>query len=460
MTGKELILAAMSMQSTPRVPWVPFVGCHGGLLVDAPADVYLKSSELMTKGILAACERYQADGIPIVFDLQLEAEILGCDLHWADNGPPSVKSHPLEDGKSLADLPEFELDAGRLPLIWETLSNVKKEVGDQVAIYGLICGPFTLALHLLGNDIFTEMFDHSDYVQAVIALAASVGRKMSLEYIANGADVIAITDPMVSQISPDHYAQFVRPHIDSISREVTLAGAKSSIFVCGDATRNLEVMGTCLAEGCSIDENIDLGLARDIMSKAGKSLGGNMKLTSVLLLGTPNDARVEAAACLNAGEGTGFILAPGCDLPYATPPENLEAVAEVVRDPYKRQIAEQLMAAGISKEMSPEAAAITLPDYAAEKEVYVDLITLDSATCAPCQYMTDAANRAVAAAGIPYRIREYKITTREGLAMMERLGVTNIPTICLDGKTAFSSIIPDQATLIESIRKTAEGKRQ
>lgn len=459
MTGKELVLAAMSMQPTPRTPWVPFVGSHGGLLVGATADKYLQSSELMTKGILTACERYQADGIPIVFDLQLEAEILGCELHWAENGPPSVKSHPLAEGKTLADLPEFEMGAGRLPVVWEALENVKKEVGDRVALYGLICGPFTLALHLLGNDIFTEMFDHSDYVQSVIGLAAAVGRKMSLEYIANGADVIAITDPMVSQISPDHYAQFVRPHIDSISREVTLAGAKSSIFVCGDATRNLEVMGTCLAEGCSIDENIDLALAKDIMSKAGKSLGGNMKLTTVLLLGTPNDARIEAAACLKTGEGTGFILAPGCDLPYATPPANLEAVAEVVRDPYKRQVAEQLMASPRSKEQSAAAAAIKLPDYPSTKEVYVDLITLDSATCAPCQYMAAAANRGVAEAGVPYHLKEYKITTEEGLAMMERLGVANIPTICLDGKAAFVSLIPDQATLVEAIRKTAAAKK-
>ncbi|MCL1900652.1 MAG: hypothetical protein FWG11_09125, partial [Promicromonosporaceae bacterium] len=292
MNGKELILDALSMRPTDRTPWVPFVGCHGGKLIGVKADQYLKSADHIAAGLLAARQRYRADGLPIVFDLQLEAEIFGCQLKWAENGPPSVASHPLAAGQTLADIPEFELDAGRLPVVWDALEKTKAEIGGDTALYGLICGPFTLALHLLGNDIFTEMFDHSDYVQAVVGLAAAVGRKMAAAYLEKGADVIAITDPMVSQISPVHYDQFVRPHIDSISREATLAGGKSCIFVCGDATRNLESMALCLADGCSIDENISLSLARDIMREAGKSLGGNMRLTTVLLLGTPDAARV------------------------------------------------------------------------------------------------------------------------------------------------------------------------
>jgi len=39
-----------------------------------------------------------------------------------------------------------------------------------------------------------------------------------------------------------------------------------------------------------------------------------------------------------------------------------------------------------------------------------------------------------------------------------KLGVANLPTICLDGKAAFISIIPDQHTLVEAIRKTHREK--
>ncbi|MFQ3621398.1 MAG: hypothetical protein SNJ78_10710 [Spirochaetales bacterium] len=38
---------------------------------------------------------YQVDGQPVMFDLQIEAEVLGCELGWAEDAPPSVASHPL-----------------------------------------------------------------------------------------------------------------------------------------------------------------------------------------------------------------------------------------------------------------------------------------------------------------------------------------------------------------------------
>ena len=71
----------------------------------------------------------------------------------------------------------------------------------------------------------------------------------------------------------------------------------------------------------------------------GKSFGGNMKLTVVMLLGKPGDVKLDAIRCLDeAGDARGFILAPGCDLPYDTPVANLEAVAPML-DVYQREIA-------------------------------------------------------------------------------------------------------------------------
>ena len=51
--------------------------------------------------------------------------------------------------------------------------------------------------------------------------------------------------------------------------------------------------------------------------------------------------------------------------------------------------------------------------------------------------------------------KERRPTTREGIAIMTRLGVKNIPTICLDGAVAFSSLIPDQNTLVATIMSNA-----
>lgn len=90
MNRKQVLLDTLLSKPTDDVPWVPFVGAHGGTFVGANAEEYLKSADLIVDGLTQAAQRYRADGLPIVFDLQLEAEILGCQLTWAKETPPSV----------------------------------------------------------------------------------------------------------------------------------------------------------------------------------------------------------------------------------------------------------------------------------------------------------------------------------------------------------------------------------
>jgi uroporphyrinogen decarboxylase len=258
---------------------------------------------------------------------------------------------------------------------------------------------------------------------------------------------------MTSQISPAHFEEFVTPSLDQIFDLVRAQGGLSSLFVCGDASRNLEVMGRTHCDNVSIDENIALERIRDITRSHNRSFGGNLKLTSVLLFGDEDDARLEAIRCIDAGGGCGFVLSPGCDLPYAVPPRNLQAVSAMVHDGYQREVARRTIIA-----KSVRVQAVSLPDYAQECQVHVDVVTLDSSSCAPCQYMMDAVHRAAKQLSRPVLIREHRITTREGLGAMMQLGVANIPTICIDGEVAFASIIPDSKTLLARVEEAISRK--
>ena len=454
MTGKEILFKALGNELTPRPAWVPFVGVHGAHLLGVSAKQYLTSEELMLEGAVAAAERYRADGIPVLFDLQLEAEVLGCELVWADEYPPSVATHPLEGGRSLGQLAAFDLAAGRLPAAFSVTRKLRERIGGTTGVYGLTCGPFTLAMHLMGQDLFMQMFDHPDYVKAVVSYCASVGCQMARAYIDAGADVVAVVDPMTSQISSEHFAEFVAPYLNMIFDSIRERKRFSSLFVCGDATRNLSEMSRTACDNMSIDENISLGSLRDISRTTAKSFGGNLKLTSVLLFGEPDDARLDAIRCIDVAGGAGFILAPGCDLPFATPPENIEAVAEMVHDPYRREICKRTI---IVKDM--EHFACDLPeDYSAEPNVIVDIVTLDSASCAPCGYMVGAVNKAAPLLSRPVQVKEHRISSREGLAAMKKLGIQNIPTICIDGEAAFTSIIPDQKSLVARLEQAIAKK--
>jgi uroporphyrinogen decarboxylase len=87
--------------------------------------------------------------------------------------------------------------------------------------------------------------------------------------------------------------------------------------------------------------------------------------------------------------------------------------------------------------------------------VLIDVITLDSTSCAPCQYMMEAVQKAAEAASPICYINEHKIKVRTGIGMMVKLGVKNLPTICINGEVKFASIIPDQKTLVAAIEEAA-----
>jgi len=445
MNGRDLVKAAMKCREVPRTPWVPFVGCHGGKLIGVTAQEYLKKPDLLVKGAAEAVKRYAPDGLPVMFDLQVEAEALGCDLAWADETPPAVTTHPLIGG-NLDKMIVPSVADGRIKVAIEAAKLMRKEFPDT-ALYGLITGPFTLALHLLGTDIFMKMYEDPEGLEKLMEFCCKTGEAMASYYIDAGCDVIAVVDPMTSQIGPEQFVRFVSPFGARLFSHIRSRGSLSSFFVCGQAQQNIAVMCDCKPDNISIDENIPLDYVRDICLGRGISFGGNLQLTVVLLLGTEDDVKRHALETLDIGKQSGFILAPGCDLPYATPPCNLEAVASVVRDPYQRRVAQTLAGAG------PAPNTLDMSDYGRSDKVIVDVITLDSEACAPCQYMVEAVKKVTPEFEGVVEWREHKIKYRESLQFMSSLMVKNIPTICIDGKITFVSRIPPKEELITAIQK-------
>ncbi len=446
-----MILRAFRLQEVERIPWVPFVGIHGARLLDVPGDEYLQSAALISKGAARAAQLYKPDGLPVTFDLQIEAEALGCQLAWSTENPPAVVSHPLTEGKNLADLAIPGKEDGRIKMVLEATRTIRGNHPD-IALYGLVTGPFTLALHLMGTDIFIKMFEEESYVTEVLDFTHRVAMAMAEYYLEAGCDIIAVVDPMTSQIGPDQFSQFITPPVKALFEHIRGGGGLGSFFVCGYAQQNIEVMCDCKPDNVSIDENIPLDYVRDICLERGISFGGNLKLTVVLLMGTPEDCQEHALETMELGKQKGFILAPGCDLPMATPEENLSAITQLVSDPYRQEVVKAME----KKEMD-----LILPDmkdYGQADRVVVDIITLDSESCAPCQYMVEAVKKVVPEFEGIVEWREHSIKQLDAVTFMSALMVKNLPTICIDGKIVFVSKIPPRHELIAAIQSRINEK--
>ena len=308
--AKQLLIDAYRGKRTERAPWVPYAGVHAAYLIGEKADKYFQDPNLIAKGVLYAAERYKADGVPLVFDLNVEAMSMGCAAKWVLDNPPSIIGHPLQD-KSLkeANLKIPTAKDGRWPVIVEAGKKVMAKKGDWV-LMGLFCGPLTLASHLRGVKIFTDVYKNRPLAKEIIDFAGKVGAESARIYRDIGCEIIAIVDPVASQIKPETFREFVTPACQEAIKVIHDGGLTSSFFICGDATKVLEEVCQVGTHGFAIDEQLNLNYVRDLALKYGKGFGGNLKLTLALSLGIVNP-KEDAIVSLSAGGLTGYTFAPG-----------------------------------------------------------------------------------------------------------------------------------------------------
>jgi len=310
--AKQLLIDAYHGKKTKGVPWVPYAGVHCAFVIGEPGDKYMQDPELLAKGVVETAKLYKADGIPLVFDLSVEATSMGCGIKWWPDNVPSVTTHPAA-GCSVAEagLKIPGPTDGRWPVLIEAAKIAKPQLDElDCALMGLLCGPLTLAAHLKGVKVFTDVYKDKAAAHDVISFSGKVAAKSAEIYADMGCDIIAIVDPVASQIKDETFQEFVTPNCQEAIKVIHERGKTSSFFICGDATKVMKSVATLGTHGFAIDEQLNMNFVRDIALKYGVGFGGNLKLTLALSLGLLSP-REDAIVSLAAGGCHGYTFAPG-----------------------------------------------------------------------------------------------------------------------------------------------------
>ncbi|MEA5072935.1 MAG: uroporphyrinogen decarboxylase family protein [Eubacterium aggregans] len=445
--GKELIKETLRHEATSEVPWVPFAGVHAGTLKGYTAKELLTDGDKLYESLMEVAKLYMPDGMPIMFDLQVEAEILGCELLWAEDNPPSVMSHPLA-GEELTIPCSCRIPKktdGRIPMILDVMGRMKASVGEDIALYGLICGPLTLASHLRGSEFFTDMIANAEYAKGLFDFCVEVCNAMSSYYIEAGMDVIAVVDPLVSQVSPRMQKKLFLESYKVVYDFIRSKGALSCFFVCGDATNQINVMCQTGPDGISVDENVNIVEAKKVTDEYNITICGNIPLTTVMYYGTQQDNMKYIVEMLDSIDHHNLIVSPGCDMPYAVPVENTIACAQAIKHPEEaREMVKNYEAVDTFGD-------VELPDYDNLERPFIEAFTLDPVQCAACTYMERAVQLAKDEFGDAIDIAVYKYCIKEDIARTQKMGVAHLPSVYINGELKWSSIIPSKEEICGAI---------
>lgn len=281
-----------------------------------------KDPEKMSTLAIAGHELVGFDAIRIPFCQTIEAEALGCEVFMGNDNIPVVVSHPYHLGEKPL-FPDDFLEKGRIPVLLEAISIIKREAKGIPLIVGVV-GPFTIAGYLLGmTNLLMQMAISPEEISPYMEIALRAGETLARAIEERGADIICVEDMTAStdMISPDMYKDFVLPYHQRLFASISLP---SILHICGNVTPIIEYMARSGADALSIDDKTDLLKAKQLaMGKT--SLIGNINPSSVLLQGDEGKVREAVRRAIREGID---IVAPGCAIPLRAPLENLRAMVD------------------------------------------------------------------------------------------------------------------------------------
>ncbi len=331
MTPKELVLNAIKFKPVPRTPVTVLNGYNWMLqrFNMTQQDLYEMDVEDSADFIIKGYELLDADTVYAnAFAAGALREVMG-------NGDASKPALKEPSDISKFDVDEVFEQTVKHPVfdhLGRQLEALNRKIGDEKLILAFGTGPLTNAAGMLGMEpLMMALHEEPEEMMAVLDFAVEMTVKM-LEYqVQHGATAISIADPVssINLISESFFEKFSLPGIKRITAAVKHFDLPIMLHICGDTTSRLEPLIGSGIDIFSLD-SVDLDTAFE-KSKRDYAIFGNLSTVEVMLT-APEEKVYELSKALCEIGKTGFILAPGCDLPPATPYENIQAMVRAAKE--------------------------------------------------------------------------------------------------------------------------------
>jgi uroporphyrinogen decarboxylase len=259
---------------------------------------------------------------------------VGGKIKWRRKGTPDVVEPLL---RSVDDVGSFNPAAiaedADIRAIYETTrSLVEREKGERL-VGGSMWGPFTLAGLLFGADSLMRLvIKDKTALDKLLKFSSELYLAYMQGYIDAGARVIFMAEPSASgdMISRRHFEQAALPYISEIYRRLSGKGLILGLHICGNTSNRLDLIAGSGARIMSLDYKVSLADAKAAF--AGKiAFSGNLNPVSIVAQGTEDEIRNATLEGIETvGTNSGYIVMPGCDIPPATPLENLQTISRTV----------------------------------------------------------------------------------------------------------------------------------
>jgi uroporphyrinogen decarboxylase len=260
---------------------------------------------------------------------------VGGTIKFRAKGTPDVVENPV---KKPSDVDNINIDRirddGRIQTLLAISRFLAQRTGGKNYVGLTRWGPFTLAGLLYGaENLLRDIYKNPEGARHILDFTADLYLAYAQLYIDQGIDLVLLAEPTASgdMISREHFEEFALPVFKKVFHHIRKK-ARTALHICGNIEDRLDLLNGIGADLVSVDYKVSLEKCRTVFNDR-TAFAGNMNPVAVLQRETPEGvARACEESIGAAGESPGYLLMPGCDIPPATPAENIKAMTRTGRE--------------------------------------------------------------------------------------------------------------------------------
>ena len=329
MTSKERLYARIEGNAVDKIPNMNIAMGLVAKMAGATYREYVQDYRKLVEGNLICAGRFGFDSVSVISDPMRETSAYGANLHFPEDGVPYSEPRLLADGLDISKVKEFNpLESPRTLDRIKGVQLFKQKVGTDYPIIGWVEGVLAETADLRGvNELMydlaeSEEDDENSPLQELMDFVFKHQCRFAKEQINAGADIIGVGNAVASLIGPRLYEEYGLKYDMELTRFIQKNGAKVKLHICGNITAILPHLKQVSPDILDIDWMVDFKNAAEMFKGTKTAVCGNMDPVSVMLQGDFERVKEKVLECTKLEDPT-VLVAAGCEIPAATPEENL-----------------------------------------------------------------------------------------------------------------------------------------
>ncbi len=297
----------------------------------------VNSSSEMALGVRLIADRYNMPFATTYMDLSIEAEAFGANCTYHTDDIPTITGQLVSNLEQAEALQIPEIGAGRTGKVLRALGKTLTIVNDR-PVFANCTGPFSMAGRLMDvNDILLKTYEDPDAVHIVLEKCTQFLMKYIKAMKEMGANGVIMAEPLAGLMSPSAMEEFSSDYIRRIIDELQDRDFVFCYHNCSNAIER-KVDGV-IATGAKMFHFGDKADMWELLNALPKDVivMGNISPSAVFLCDSTDKMAQDTQTLLRkCMVFENFMISSGCDIPAATPLENIDKFFEVINLGYHK----------------------------------------------------------------------------------------------------------------------------